>query len=198
MRLEPPAAREVEEVHPIHLDRMTMSSATLEELWPGVEAAKPDDPAPLLVCADLCDERNKPSLAYALRWCAAHKRRPFRRADVSRIPWQWIRDQKRYATGGLLSLRKVANRREAVLSPLVFAAGNIDESQHSLSSQLGAYHWVAAALAKLRAVVEMRDIVLPPQPAIIRTDPLTCSQCGIMRERSRLECPVCRSVEVKA
>ena len=168
---------------------------TLTELWPGVESAPPDNPVPLLVCADCCDESDKPTLAYALRWCAAHKRRPHRRTDVVREPWQWIRDQKRYDGG--LSLRKVQQRRPAVLSALVFSAAGLNANQHSVATQLIAYYWIASALDRIRKVVEMREIVLPLQPAIVRLGPVTCAQCGIVRERERVACPVCYSTDVK-
>lgn len=172
-----------------------MGNVLSSGLWTGVEEAGPENPQPLLVCADWCDENGNPALAYALRWSAAHKRRPYRRTDVVRHPWQWIRDQKRYF--GNLSLRKVEGRKHAVLAPLVFAAGNLDRSDLCLETQYASYVWLGFALERLRKVVEMRDIVIPPQPAIVRLGPVTCSQCGIVRERERTACPVCGSGEVK-
>jgi hypothetical protein len=173
-------------------------SATLEELWPGVKAAAPDDPAPLLVAADKCDEVGKPDLAYALRWCAGKKRRPFLAKKAigggRRDAWQWFTDWK--LTTFLLP-REVKVRKPAILPAIVFTAGRYEHPWIMWANVQRAYDWLGFALANLRVVVEVPNIVLPPQPEIVRAGPVTCAACGIMRDRDKLDCPVCKSSEVK-
>lgn len=170
---------------------------TLEDLWLGVEMAGPDNPGPLLVAADAADEEGKPLLAYALRWCAGHQKRPEHRVHISRFPWRWMREQKDYRRLSKVQARKLAF---AILPRQVFDSGIgqvPDAWVEDFQVSIGAYQDLGAALGYLRQVVEVPKIVLPPQPEIVRTNPLTCAQCGIMRSRDVEICPVCYSTEVR-
>lgn len=170
-------------------------SATLEELWDGVETAAPDNPAPLLVAADAADEEDKPELAYALRWCAGHKKRPHKRLGISRFPWRWIRHQGYYRT---ISRKAVGLLSFAILPQPVFDAmpnWKSGEWCADLRGSTYAYDFLAVALVNLREVVEVPSIVLPPAPVVVRTDPMTCAACGILRARHVEVCPVCKSNE---
>lgn len=166
---------------------------TLEDLWPGVEAAAPDNPAPLLVCADCCDESGEPQLAFALRWCAGHGKRPHRRPEVRRWPWRWIRENAQRPKS--VTQTAVRSMQHCVLSQWIFAVARhptwcIDHSQARW-----AYNWLANQLWTLRGVVEIPNVVLPP-PTVLPTGPVQCAGCGVLRARDRLDCPVCRSTEV--
>lgn len=163
----------------------------LADFWPGIESAEPDSPAPLLVCADWCDENEQPNLAFALRWCAARGRRPFRRVEVKRHPWEWLREQSRY-TG--LAKTQVAARAAAVLPRLIF--DNLDHNRghshtYAYKGSLGAYSELAAALAGIHAALDLPTITVTARPEILRADPITCEGCGVMRARVVELCPVC-------
>lgn len=162
-------------------------------LWSGVEQARADDPAPLLVCADWCDEHQKVDLAYSLKWCAGKKRRPYLRTDVSRNKWQWYENGRRFRDSFTKAQRQ--DRVAAVLQPVFFvcAASRSDDWRASFATGLDAYSWLAETLANLRKAVEVPDIVLPPQPDIARIDPVVCDSCGVMRGRHVTACPVCHA-----
>lgn len=173
-----------------------MSLATLESLWPGVEAAPPDDPGPLVVCADWCDANDKPALAYALRWCAGHEKRPYKRGDVIRFPWLWMRWQSRYAG---ISRRELGRRAAAIIHPCVYDESNSELYEVIYKNSLDAYSSLAVWLSNVRGAVEVPTIVLPPAPQVVASGPqvvasgpLACARCGVLRDRTVLDCPVCR------
>jgi hypothetical protein len=165
-------------------------------LWQNVERAVWNDPVPLLVCADYCDEQDKQSIGYALRWCAGHKRRPSHR-NVKRHPWHWIRQQYRY--GSSISKVELSGRAFAVVPRVLFDVQEYDHWRASFSTQMDAYRWLAEGLRRLRSVVEVPAIVLPPAPVVVHPEAATvmCAQCGVVRDRGILDCWVCKSSEVK-
>lgn len=167
----------------------------LEDLWPNVESAAPDNPGPLLVVAGWCEENDEPSLAYALKWCAGHQKRPWKRSTVRR-PWRWIRQQSRYVK---LSKKAVERLSYAIIPTAIFDQD--DDYPNAcfinFSGSVDAYRELSLWLIKARRDVEIPTIVIPPQPEIVKLDPLTCAMCGIMRSRDVVTCPVCRSDEVK-
>src|SRR5262245_39865186 len=93
-------------------------AADLESLWPGVEAALPDNPGPLLIAAEWGDENNESDLAYLLKWCAGHGKRPHRRTDVVRWPWRWIRRQSSYRYGAISNRSSPAGLCGCVAAPV--------------------------------------------------------------------------------
>lgn len=59
----------------------------LRDLWNAADSA-PVDAGPKLALADLYEERGDESMAYALRWCAVHKKWP--------EAWERLRWQKKH------------------------------------------------------------------------------------------------------
>lgn len=156
-----------------------------------IETGDPADRTALLVFADWCDEHEKPDFAYALRWCAGRGRRPYKRHDVIRYPWQWVREQKTYRGMTKAELRA---RSGAILPQAVFDAmkepgeeGMITFSYRDLKA---AYEYLSRGLSRLREAVAYPD--LPPAvPRKSTVDLTTCPACGLARSAKVEACPVC-------
>ncbi len=170
-------------------------STALGDLWPGVENSAPDDPAPLLVAADKADEEGDPRLAYALRWCAGKRRRPYRRGNIVRRPWVWLRDQSSYRH---ISSKEVQRREACILPRCVFDEWGDDTCENEFKTAQHAYDQLALCIGNVREAIEVPTIVLPPAPQIVATGPVECQRCGILRARTVLDCPVCKSNEVRS
>lgn len=124
--------------------------------------AEPNDPLPKLVLADWLDEperlseERRPELAYALRWCAAHGRCPYREEghDEGGTPvteFVWLDSRYDYPDSpehcllpGVLWLKADGERR-----------GYDSQPDRSHETPLVAFATLAAALADLRAVVNL-------------------------------------------
>lgn len=169
---------------------------TLYDFMPAVEAAKPDDPQPLLVAADWCDENGKARLAYALKWCAGKGKRPFRRTDVQRRPWLWYCHSRALETA--LGKRTFRARGAAILSGVFHDVmkAPIGPRWVDFPTLAEAYQWLGEGLAILRQLIEVPQIIIPPQPQVVRLGPVTCAKCGALRGREFLECFACKSTEV--
>jgi len=176
----------------------------IADLWPAVEQAAPDDPLPLLVAADKCAElhaaTNPPwwvsQLEFALRWCAGRNRRPVKTGYV-RHEWMWIckrkKGQYRTVTGGQLKRDECC-----VLPRLVFEAfaGTCEFDRWRTS--FTAYDYLMKGLEDLGAALRAPKLTLPPPPEVVRAAPVTCASCGVMRARTRFQCPVCHSNEIQS
>jgi len=169
----------------------------LEAMWPAVESSAPGDPTPLLVAADWLgdhpDERTEP-LEFALRWCAGNRKRAHRRTDVLKPQWGWVKEKARYQR---LTKAEVRERAAAVVPAVLY-----DHLAHPLelewswwTSGQAAYFGLASALATLRAVVAVPDLVLPPPRVVQAPGVVTCVGCGIVRGGDRKECPVCHATD---
>jgi hypothetical protein len=166
---------------------------SLEDLWPGVITAPPDDPGPLLVMADFCDANDLPQLAYGLKWCAGHRKRPYLRHDVRRYPFSWLRRQYRYQR---LNPSGIRHRTPSILPVPVFEAipnRAPDSYCEEYANGKSPYIELAIALATLREIVEVPLIVLPPVPQIVRSEMILCEKCGVFRSSAFPLCTVCKT-----
>lgn len=143
-----------------------------ESLWRAVELSLPNDPAALCACADFIEEErpyiaDKLELAYALKWCAGHRKRPWFRSDLARKRWEWYR-----GTGNLTNLtgRQKKERGAAMLPRYLWNLTAVKDGMTGgwdvRKTSLGSYRALGRALAALRSVVEVPNIVAPPQPVI--------------------------------
>lgn len=167
-----------------------------DALFANVEKAGPDEPQPLLVMADWCQDHDEPHWSYALKWCAGHRRRPFRRHDVLKQQWVWVRRQKAYRS---LTRAELAVRASAVLPAVVFdhLGGwySGDVWQATYMGARPAYLALVKSLQQLRMTLDVPD--LPPELVRPTEVELTvCRQCGISRAKFVELCPVCKSPEV--
>lgn len=163
----------------------------IAELWPAVEQAAPNEPVPLLVCADRCaelhahDSGTRPDsvrwdrLEFALRWCAGRGRRPHRTKLVRR-PWAWTRSQAWYSG---VSNAEVRRREPSVIPASVFDRSIVEGWERRFRSSYFAYTALCNWLAIVRSDLSAPTLTLPPPPEVVRA-------------RGKVECPVCRSTEV--
>lgn len=163
----------------------------LTNFWPAVETAGVDDPQPLLVAADWYDENEKPDLAHFLKWCAGKRKRPFRRTEVIRKPWTWWCWTKR--SEGEMGPKRFKHRHAAFLQYIFFDAMKSNHEPEGFATCHEAYVWGAEALKRLRSVVDVPNIVVPPQPQVIRLEHLSCERCGLIRTAATVTCPVCKT-----
>ncbi len=176
-------------------------AADLESLWPGVEAAAPDNPGPLVVAAGWCEENGEHELSYALMWCAGHRKRPWFRADLARKRWEWYKAGR----GVWHSMTKTqAKERAAAFLPrtlweLKGFSRNLSGSWQSWRQSINAYRDLAFVLAGMRMIVEYPGFTATrPVINLTGSSHAVCARCGIMRDCSVLDCPVCKSSEVKS
>lgn len=169
-------------------------------LWPSVEQAAPNDPLPLLVCADRCAELNASDtgkrwdhIEFALRWCAGRSRRPYRTKLVRR-PWSWTRLQV-WSRG--TSNAELRRREPSVIPASVFDKSMVDAWEYGFKDSYFAYAALCDWLALVRADLSAPTLTLPSPPEVVKAGPVTCAACGILRARGKLECPLCRSSEVQ-
>lgn len=171
----------------------------IAELWPAVEQAAPNDPLPLLVCADRCAElcasdtgKQWDHIEFALRWCAGRNRRPYR-TNLVRTPWTWMRLQSYYYGASGAELRR---REPSVIPASIFNKSMGESWEQRFKFSYFAYAALSDWLALVRADLSAPTLTLMPPPEVVRTGPVACAACGLMRARGKVECPVCRSTEV--
>lgn len=175
---------------------MSIFSSDFSTLLLACEFAPAEEATPFLVAADWCDEHDLGKWAYALRWCGGRKRRPFKRTDVRRRPWQWVADKNRYSS---LS-RSEARARSAAILPLSVWSAIPGDPTTADTRDYATFRDATAAIvdatSKLRADVAVPD--LPPvvvKPAAVKL--VTCRECGIARNEITAYCFVCKATEVK-
>lgn len=173
----------------------------IAHLWGAVESAAPNDPLPLLIVADRCAELHPlfpkggwADFEFTLRWCAGRERRPYRTSQV-KFPWCWVCDRDRYRR---LSRPEVQRRKYAVLPRELFQIENGDAESNSWRTNFDAYESLNRCLRRLRRILAAPTVTIPPSPEVVKAGPVTCATCGLMRARTKFDCPVCRSSEVQA
>jgi len=179
-----------------------------EVLWKNVEESAPDDPLPLLVFADYAAERAdwpSPWLAtayphiesvpwadveYAMRWCAARKRRAYRRTDVIKPQWGWVTEKNKYRTLG----KAVVRARSAAVLPHHLAQIILSGLEwDSWTSSVYAYDELASGLVVLREEVDVPDLQLPPPKVNQLPGVALCPECGVAYSQTKLTCPACHT-----
>jgi hypothetical protein len=174
-----------------------------DTLWKQVEEAGPDDPAPLLVCADYIRDTYSPDafvdfaelceaawadLEYALRWCAARRRRAYKRTDVIKPQWGWVEEKRRYKR---LTKAQLRERWAAILPPHLAERVLAGNEWDAWRVSAHAYDELAVALAALCKEVEIPDLVLPPR-VVQLPGVAPCPRCGIVFSQDKETCPVCQ------
>lgn len=176
-----------------------------ESLWKAVEESPPEDPTDLLVCADWAAEQEPKErihwgdwrgmscwsdLEYALRWCAARKQRPYKRAELRKPQWGWIPEKPRY---GQLTKAVVRARRAAVIPGVVAGLVNGTREWVRWWSSIRAYDALSTGLAVMLSEVRIPDVQLPPPKVAQAPDAAPCPECGVVFSLTKQACPVCNA-----